>query len=120
SYPSRLSSWLSTSRVGASSSIIRTRAMVHLSYTACRTILCRITIPKQSKNDAKCASTESMKHIKGDITGRPSFCQVLCTRFPEKWAHDRPRKDRVLSYPAKRMRVWGARMRVQQGKRAAR
>jgi hypothetical protein len=45
--------------------MIRTRALVHLSYTARRTILCWITKPKQSKNDAKCARTESMKHIKG-------------------------------------------------------
>ena len=78
---SRLSSWRSTSRVGASSSIISTRAMVHLSYTARRTILCRITNPKQSKNDAKCTRTESMKHIKGYITVRPSFCHVLVHDF---------------------------------------
>ena len=65
SYPSRLSSWRSTSRVRASSSMIRPRALVHLSYTARRTILCWMTKPKQSKNDAKCARIESMKHIKG-------------------------------------------------------
>ena len=63
--------------------MIRPRALVHLSYTARRTIFCWMTKPKQSKNDAKCARIESMKHIKGVargdiITGHPSLCHVLC------------------------------------------
>jgi hypothetical protein len=39
--------------------------MAYLSCTAYRTILCQTTSLKQSKNDAKCAGMESMKHIKG-------------------------------------------------------
>src|SRR5512145_2350093 len=79
--------------------MIRTRVIVHLSCTAHRTILCQVTSHRQSKNDAKCASTENVKHTKGSITVRHSSCCVFCTRDPEKCACDSPRKDHRLAYP---------------------
>ena len=71
-----------TSRVGASSSIISTRAMVHLSYTARRTILCRITNPKQAK---RCQMHQNGEHeaYQGVHHGASQFLPRSRTRFPE-------------------------------------